>query len=92
MSQCLDWVAWALEKAAKDIREAVPLHRATAAYITELEEEVKELRQFRDRAKVDCSCKPMKILVGAPGIEPGTSTMSRSKGRGKSRVKRRNRG
>jgi ribosomal protein L37AE/L43A len=52
--------------------------------ILHLEEEVMELtRQKRDKHCPKCGRKSLKRVVGAPRIERGTATMSRSKKGGK---------
>ena len=51
-----------------------------------IEELLLEQRQKRDKACPHCKRKPLKKMVGAPGVEPGTITMSKSKKQGKQRV------
>jgi hypothetical protein len=51
-----------------------------------IEELMEEQRQKRDKACPHCKRKPLKKMVGAPGIEPGTTTMSNKRSQGKKRV------
>lgn len=41
-----------------------------------IEELLLESRQNSDKVCHECKRKPLKKMVGAPGIEPGTATMS----------------
>ncbi len=48
-----------------------------------IEELLLESRQNSDKACPHCKRKPLKKMVGAPGIEPGTATMSKWSSQGK---------
>jgi hypothetical protein len=84
MEHRLEWMARILELLAANVRMLDHKLHDRWNQILSLEDEVMELtRQNSDKRCSKCGRKPLKRLVGAPRIERGTATMSRSKKGGK---------
>ena len=70
--------AYYLEEVLKELTHLSEVGKQWSEYAFRLEDENGKLRQERDKMFCQDCPRSLKRLVGAPGIEPGTTTMSRS--------------